>query len=147
MARAFLCSTQQQKCTIATAGPSRTSRCDEVALITPPYPPSASHLVTGGGALAPGRAAGAGLLLPRVTYCEAFLCPMKKLPFYSWQTCQSQERSILLRCHLGGLRVARARVLVPHVLAKQSRTLGLPDKVAAELRTQAEAIGIVCDYK
>ncbi|NML65159.1 hypothetical protein HHL22_08070 [Hymenobacter sp. RP-2-7] len=72
---------------------------------------------------------------------------MKKLTFHSWETCKSQERFILLLCHLGGLRVARARVLIQHVLAQQPQTLELPDKVAAELRAQAEAIGIACAYE
>ena len=72
---------------------------------------------------------------------------MKKLTFYSWETCKSQERFILLLCHLAALGVGRARVLVQHVLAKQPETLELPDKVAAELRAQAEAIGIACGYE
>lgn len=77
----------------------------------------------------------------------AFICPMKKLTFYSWEICKSQERFILLLCHLADLRVAKARVLVQRVLEKQPVTLELPSKVAAELRAQAEAIGIACGYE
>ena len=72
---------------------------------------------------------------------------MKKLTFYSWETCTNQERFILLLCHLADLGVAKARALVRHVLAKQPQTLELPDKVAGELRAQAQAIGIDCGYE
>jgi hypothetical protein len=72
---------------------------------------------------------------------------MKKLTFRSWQVCKSQERFILLLCQLADLGVAKARVVVQHVLAQEPVTLELPDKVAAELRAQAEAIGIDCGYE
>lgn len=71
---------------------------------------------------------------------------MKKLTFYSWESCKSQERFILLLCQLADLGVAKARALVQHVLARQPVTLELPDKVAGELREQAETIGIACGY-
>lgn len=72
---------------------------------------------------------------------------MKKLTFYSWETCARQEAFTLLLCRLADLGVAKARALVRRVLAKQPVTLELPDKVAGELRAQAEAIGIACGYE
>ncbi|QKG57022.1 hypothetical protein GKZ68_10515 [Hymenobacter sp. BRD128] len=71
---------------------------------------------------------------------------MKKLTFYSWQVCAHQEVFTLLLCKLAALGVARARVVVQRVLAKRPVMLELPDRVAAELRAQAEAIGIECGY-
>lgn len=72
---------------------------------------------------------------------------MRKLTFYSWETCARQEAFTLLLCQLAALGVEKARTLVRHVLHKQPVTLELPDKVADELRTQAEAIGIECGYE
>ena len=72
---------------------------------------------------------------------------MKKLTFYSWQVCARQEAFTLLLCRLADLGVAKARKVVRHVLAKEPVTLELPNKIAGELRAQAEAIGIACGYE
>ncbi len=72
---------------------------------------------------------------------------MKKLTFYSWHVCARQESFTLLLCQLAALGVAKARKVVRQVLAQKPVTLELPDKIASELRTQAEAIGIACGYE
>lgn len=72
---------------------------------------------------------------------------MKKLTFYSWQVCKHQEAFTLLLCKFAALGVARARLVVQRVLAKKPVMLELPDRVAAQLRAQAEAIGIECGYE
>lgn len=72
---------------------------------------------------------------------------MKNLTFYSWQACARQEAFTLLLCQLADLGVAKARTVVRRVLAEQPVTLELPDRIAGELRAQAEAIGIACGYE
>ncbi|RZK37509.1 MAG: hypothetical protein EOO61_08885 [Hymenobacter sp.] len=70
---------------------------------------------------------------------------MKKLTFYSWHICPRQEAFTLLLCQLAALGVVKARRIVRQVLAQKPVTLELPGKIADELRTQAEAIGIACE--
>ena len=71
---------------------------------------------------------------------------MKKLTFYSWHVCPRQEAFTLLLCQLAAVGVAKARRIVRQVLAQKPVTLELPGRIADELRTQAEAIGIACGY-
>ena len=71
---------------------------------------------------------------------------MKKLTFYSWHVCPRQEAFTLLLCQFAAVGVAKARRIVRQVLAQKPVTLELPGRIADELRTQAEAIGIACGY-
>jgi hypothetical protein len=78
---------------------------------------------------------------------QVFSYRMKKLTFYSWHVCPRQEAFTLLLCQRAAVGVAKARTIVRSVLAQKPITLELPDKIAGELRTQAEAIGIACGYE
>ena len=78
---------------------------------------------------------------------KPFSYRMKNLTFYSWHACARQEAFTLLLCRLADLGVAKARTVVRRVLAEQPVTLELPDRIAGELRAQAEAIGIACGYE
>jgi hypothetical protein len=77
---------------------------------------------------------------------KLFLYHMKNLTFYSWQACARQEAFTLILCQLADLGVAKARTVVRRILAEKPVTLELPDRIAGELRAQAEAIGIACGY-
>jgi hypothetical protein len=77
---------------------------------------------------------------------KLFLYHMRNLTFYSWQACARQEAFTLILCQLADLGVAKARTVVRRILAEKPVTLELPDRIAGELRAQAEAIGIACGY-